>query len=194
MTSSMRASALALAIVAVGCSSADGQSASDVPAAVRVRSVAGAELGLAYDLQFSWQFQQPGAPGTNATTQLVLLKEVPAGTTSPILVFRSLFSGGPLLCNRFFAAADCTGTPTVQPPHFGTACASDGRMWKADFTGVAGSIDFGSAEYARWDTTTREFLVECVPGTASTPPIVFPAVDVGPERSSPGRLYIVPAD
>jgi hypothetical protein len=186
-------SALALAVVAIGCSSADGQTEPGAPGALRVRSVAGTDLGLAYGLDLFFQLSTTG--GGSATAPMVLVKEQPAGAASPILVYRSILSGVALACTRLFDTADCGGTATVQAPLAGTACAAAGRMWKANFAVPAGSIAFESIEYPRWDPGARVFTVECVntPG-ASTLPIIHPAVDAGPERSSPGRVYVVPAD
>jgi hypothetical protein len=191
---------VALAIVAIGCSSADAQQAAgDVPVAgaLRARSVAGgADLGLAYDIEPSWEFALSGGGTLTANLVMVLLKEQPAGAVSPVLVYRSVLSGAPLPCTRYFQTADCSGPATVAPTQAGTVCVAGGRMYRPDFGGTPGAAPFGSAQFPRWDPLTLAFITECsvaVPGVSS-PPWTLPAIDVGPAPASPGRIFVLPAD
>lgn len=182
-----------LAAAALGCGSADSQTLPLVDGALRARSSSGANLGLVYNVEQAWQFV-PASGTSTVGVGLVLLKEQPAGAPAPVLIYRSVVTGSPILCNRYFDGAACAGNVTVQATQIGTACVSAGRMYRPDFSAVAGAISFQSAEMQRFDPATQTFTLACVDSPGATHPLMLPAVDVGPVGASPGRIHVEPAD
>jgi hypothetical protein len=183
----------ALVVGAIGCSSADGQAAQEAPGTMRARSLTGADLGFAYDMEISWPFQVVGGTGT-ANLVMVLVKEQPAGAARPMLVWRSVLSGAATLCARYYDGAACAGSVTHQPTQAGAACVAGGRMYRPDLTAAPAAITFQSAELPRWDPAALAFVHECLDAPGTTAPIMLPAVDAGPAAASPGRIYVEPAD
>jgi hypothetical protein len=182
-----------LAAVIGGCGSADSQTLPVVEGALRARSSGGADLGLVYNVEQAWQFTPTSGTGT-AGVAMVLLKEQPAGAPSPVLVYRSVISGSPLPCNRYYDGSGCTGNVTLQANQMGTACISGGRMYRPDFSGTAGAISFQSAELQRFDGSTQSLVLQCVNTPGTTHAFMLPAVDAGPAGASPGRIRVEPAD
>src|SRR5512134_525121 len=107
-------SALSIAAVLAACGSADGQSATSHPGALRARSISGADLGFVYASEPVWQFAVRGGTGSVALP-MVMLKEQPAGAAGPVLVWRAMQSGSALECARYYQSADCSGAATIGP-------------------------------------------------------------------------------